>query len=94
MTNEEAIKRLKEIHDVDLLNIESWAINPYLQALEIAMEAIGYRVPKSPDHLEKYWGNFRIIEKCPTCGYFPISDKFCPKCGQHIDKSIDKNDKI
>lgn len=91
MTYEEALRLLKEIHDVDLLNVESIAINPYLQALETAMKAIEYHKAKKPesDYAEFFAEGNNVRRKwfytCPSCGNeLDTEGKYCKDCGQKI----------
>jgi hypothetical protein len=90
MTNDEALRLLKEIHDVDLLNVESIAINPYLQALETAMKAIEYRKAKKPesDYVEFFAEGNNVRRKwyytCPSCGNELKPDHDYCNCGQRI----------
>ena len=91
MTYEEALRLLKEIHDVDLLNVESIAINPYLQALETAICAIYKQIAKKPeaDYVEFFAEGNNVRRKwfytCPSCGNeLDTESRYCKDCGQKI----------
>ena len=81
MTYGEAISRLAKIRDVDLLNIESISINPYLEALTIGIYAVGKQMPRVPITDE-------VGFLCPNCGTMAnMANKFkyCTQCGQRLD---------
>lgn len=90
MTNEEALKYLRDRYEKHLFNTEE---NP---AIAKAMEALEEMLPKKPNATRH---NICIVYRCPICDkllttYYPgmnvfICDrtKFCDDCGQAIDWS-------
>lgn len=102
MTNEEAIKELKERY----LGMSAYADREQFQkanqALDMAIEALEKQIPKKPKRVDKNYvfdGNWKKI--CPCCGTtlmerittkdesYPIHynmTKHC-KCGQALDWS-------
>lgn len=79
MTNEEAIRRLKDhfrIHD-------DGRPTPYLdKAVNIAIKSIETHIPKKP--IEKYADGCLV---CPVCHGILEFDYRCPMCGQLIEWS-------
>ena len=47
MTNEEAVELIEEIHDIDLLNVDSCVITP------LVLSSIGWRINNMNDILEQ-----------------------------------------
>lgn len=79
MTPQEAIKELKTITFFDA--------KEFTEAKEMAIEALEKQIPKSIKevHVDEYY--------CPACGSENncdqgiVEDKFCPNCGQALDRS-------
>lgn len=94
MTNEEAIRRIKE--HIEIHSRKEKGRCPLItEALHMAISALEYRIPKKPEQ-----GNVNAYNYiCPTCGA-TVGDReieeiwcsFCPNCGQAIDKSLDWSD--
>lgn len=94
MTNQEAIDVLK-CHIEFLRN--SWKPYPdkkVLDALVIGISAIKKQIQKVPDVYGDGYSDGQLVYdmySCPNCGenYEIESDHYdyCPKCGQHMDKS-------
>lgn len=102
MTNEEAIKELKERY----LGMSAYSDREHFQkanqALDMAIEALEKQIPKKPKRVDKNYvfdGNWKKI--CPCCGItlmehittkdesYPVHynmTKHC-KCGQALDWS-------
>lgn len=107
MTPERAIEILKSLKYVKVLenNAHSNGVvhsesackkdNEDLTAIQMAISALEYRIPKKSEQ-----GNVNAYNYvCPICGG-TVGDReieeiwcdFCPKCGQAIDKSLDWSD--
>lgn len=88
MTNEEAIKDLKNLLEhADAVGFAGSEI----EALEIAIEAIEKQILKKPDlEGDGYYNGELIIDTwiCPSCGMkyeIDVDDyEFCPHCGQAL----------
>ena len=93
MTNEEAIKELKERY----LGMSAYADREQFQkanqALDMAIESIEKQIPKKCEMNEG-----RTAYRCPLCGkwfigsvddmiYCEVEPKFCFICGQALDWS-------
>lgn len=100
MTNEEAIKELKEdraLYESDIVEAGDGTPKGQLMlALDMAIEALEKQVPKKPTFEGKgFDGNGNITYEtriCPCCGeeyavdyYYYYDYKYCPWCGQMID---------
>lgn len=107
MTPKRAIEILKSLTFVKVLenNAHSNGVihsesackkdNEDLAAIQMAISALEYRIPKKPEQ----GTTNAFIYACPACGG-PVGSleveeiwcDFCPKCGQAIDKSLDWSD--
>lgn len=93
MTNEEAIKILKENRETYQAFInqgyeDNEDIKRVLLALDMAIEALEKQILKKPERLEgTLFGKERYYHKCPNCGDPYVDDNYCPICGQAIDWS-------
>ena len=82
MTNEEAIKKLKE----------AICYTPYRygEAFEMAIEALKKQIPKKPSLYTTEFPSCCRVTKCSTCGKefgFNYGFNYCEDCGQAIDWS-------
>lgn len=82
MTNEEAIKILKENRETYQAFInqgyeDNEDIKRVLLALDMAVEALEKQIPKKK----------KKRNECPECGYSYAFEEYCPNCGQAIDWS-------
>ncbi len=91
MTNEEAIKILKENRETYQAfinqgyedNEDNEDIKRVLLALDMAIEALEKQIPKKPERIEgTLFGKERYYHKCPNCGDPYVDDNYCPICGQ------------
>lgn len=99
MTNEEAIKELKEdraLYEGDIVEAgDGTPDGQLLLALDMAIEALEKQIPRKP--VEQGDG---INYNCPACGryvgYFDAMawemPKYCDACGQAIDWSSGEDD--
>lgn len=92
MTNEEAIKILKEDRALYESNIveagDGTPDGQLMLALDMAVEALEKQIPKKPERLKgSLFGKERYYHKCPTCGDPYVDDNYCPICGQALDWS-------
>ena len=81
MTNEEAIKELKEdraLYEGDIVEAGDGTPDGQLMlALDMAIEALEKQIPKKK----------KKRNECPECGYSYAFEEYCPNCGQAIDWS-------
>ena len=81
MTNEEAIKELKEdraLYESDIVETgDGTPEGQLLLALDMAIEALEKQIPKKK----------KKHNECPECGYSYAFEEFCPYCGQALDWS-------
>lgn len=80
MTNEEAIKILKEDRETyqDFINqgyADNEDIKRGLLALDMSIEALEKQIPKKK----------RKRNECPECGYSYAFEEYCPNCGQALE---------
>lgn len=79
MTNEEAIKELKEdraLYESDIVETgDGTPEGQLLLALDMAIEALEKQIPKKK----------KKRNECPECGYSYAFEEFCPYCGQALD---------
>lgn len=92
MTNEEAIKELKEdraLYEGDIVEAgDGTPDGQLLLALDMAIKALEKQIPKKPERLKgSLFGEERYYHKCPTCGDPYVDDNYCPICGQALDWS-------
>lgn len=82
MTNEEAIKWIKDHHCPD-----DWACDCNdTAAMRLAIDALKKQIPKKPYHDDAVG----VPNGCPCCDTLVnIGEDFCPSCGQAIDWSED-----
>ena len=95
MTNEEAIKELKEdrsLYESDIVDAGDGTPDGQLMlALDMAVEALEKQIPKKCETREG-----RMVYRCPSCGkwfvgsvdymiYFDLGPRFCSICGQALD---------
>lgn len=92
MTNEEAIKKLKEdraLYESDI--VEAGDGTPYgqlLLALDMAIEALEKQIPKKPT-IDEYDGTYSYI--CPCEAEVEENQAYCDICGQALEWSDDIN---
>ena len=92
MTNEEAIKELKEdraLYEGDIVEAGDGTPDGQLMlALDMAIEALEKQIPKNPKRLKgSLFGEEKYYHKCPNCGAAYVDDSYCPICGQALDWS-------
>ena len=80
MTNEEAIKILKENRETYQAFInqgyeDNEDIKRVLLALDMALEALEKQIPKKK----------KKRNECPECGYSYAFEEYCPNCGQALE---------
>lgn len=79
MTNEEAIKELKEdraLYESDIVKAGDGTPEGQLMlAIDMAIEALEKQIPKKK----------KKRNECPECGYSYAFEEFCPYCGQALD---------
>ena len=79
MTEQEAIKSLKEKYPLELCDEEEY------EMAQIAIQAIEKQIPEKPDEMMGLFGD--IEYNCRACG--EIIEKnyyaYCPTCGQKLD---------
>lgn len=99
MTAKEAIAVLSgDFTGIELKENESHS-GLYEEAFNMAKEALEKRVPKKMiKTVKNLFGNERMTNTCPTCGYFLpeyLFEKdeehivFCDRCGQAIEVNVD-----
>ena len=81
MTNEEAIKELKEdraLYESDIVEAGDGTPDGQLMlALDMPIEALEKQIPKKK----------KKRNECPECGYSYAFEEYCPYCGQALDWS-------
>lgn len=81
MTNEEAIKELKEdraLYESDIVEAgDGTPDGDLMLAIDMAIEALEKQIPKKK----------KKRNECPECGYSYAFEEFCPYCGQALDWS-------
>ena len=86
MTNEEAIKELKEDRALYESNIveagDGTPEGQLMLALDMAIEALEKQIPRKK----------KKRNECPECGYSYAFEEYCPYCGQAIDWSSGEDD--
>lgn len=56
---------------------------------KLAIEALEKQIPKKPDKIKEYNPNDYYCTVCKYyLGYACLQPKFCPNCGQAIDRSV------
>lgn len=79
MTNEEAIKILKEdraLYEGDIVEAGDGTPDGQLMlALDMAIEALEKQMPSIK----------KKRNECPECGYSYAFEEFCPNCGQALE---------
>lgn len=96
MTNEEAIRRIKE--HIEIHSRKEKGRCPLItEALHMAISALEYRIPKKPSMIKAnedvkigagIWKAGVPIYKCSRCNSFiSRSSDYCNKCGQALDWS-------
>lgn len=90
MTNEEAIKMLKQWNE-DLLPYEDEKEG--IECHNIAISALEKQIPTKPLNIEET--KYKVSYKCPVCGTLHVNNwcgtewklPFCSMCGQALDWS-------
>ena len=84
MTEQEAIKHLKEI--TGWANFWGGCYKEKLSAIDMALNALEKQIPMKPiKHMANPVG-FPYYE-CPVCGDYDVSgQKYCDECGQKLDR--------
>lgn len=94
MDNKTAIEWIKVISATQKESIQKNSLFVRKEALHMAIQALEKQIPKIPDIEGDGYSDGQLVYDtwiCPCCGEHYEIDydnyEYCPKCGQHIDRS-------